>query len=59
VLLNRTTGARMTWKQLALVPLLDLSMLYSWFVPFFSNQVTWRGYRASLGRDTEMIQIAA
>ena len=59
VLLDQTTGAGMTWKQIALVPLLDLAMLYSWFVPFFSNKVTWRGYRASLGRGTEMIQIAA
>jgi len=58
-ILNRATRAGMTWKQLAAVPLLDLVMFYAWFVPFFSNEITWRGYRARLGRDTEMIQIAA
>lgn len=58
-LLNRATRAGFTWQQLAMTPLLDVLMLYAWFVPFFSNEVTWRGYRARLGRDTEMIQIAA
>jgi len=58
-MLNRATRAGMTWKQLAASPLLDLIMLYAWFVPFFSNRITWRGYRARIGRDTEMIQIAA
>jgi len=59
IALNRSTLAHMTWKQIAAVPLLDLIMLYAWFVPFFSNEITWRGYRARIGRDTEMIQIAA
>lgn len=58
-ILNRATHAGMTWHQLAAAPLLDLIMLYAWFVPFFSNEITWRGYRARIGRDTEMIQIAA
>jgi len=58
-ILNRATRAGMTWKQLAAVPMLDLLMFYAWFVPFFSNEITWRGYRARIGRDTEMIQIAA
>ncbi len=58
-LLNRATRARLTWKQLAATPLLDAVMLYAWLVPFFSNQVTWRGYRARIGRDTEMIELAA
>jgi ceramide glucosyltransferase len=58
-LLDRATRAGMTWKQLAAVPLLDLIMLYAWFVPFFSDEVTWRGYRAQIGRDTELIQMAA
>ena len=34
-------------------------MLYAWLVPFFSNEVTWRGYRARIGRGTEMIEVAA
>lgn len=51
-ILNRAMRAGLEWRQLALVPLLDLLMLYAWFVPFFSNHVTWRGYRARIGRDT-------
>ena len=53
--LNRATGAGLSWQQLAAAPLLDLLMLYAWLVPFFSNSVTWRGYRARIGKDTEMI----
>ncbi|HEU4889642.1 MAG TPA: glycosyltransferase [Thermoanaerobaculia bacterium] len=53
--LSRATHAGLTWRQIALTPLLDLLMLYAWFVPFFSNSVTWRGYRARVGRDTELI----
>jgi hypothetical protein len=58
-LLNRALRAGLTWKQLAAVPLLDALMVYAWFVPFFSNKVTWRGYRARIGRGTEMIELAA
>lgn len=58
-LLNRALRAGLSWKQIALAPLLDALMLYAWFVPFFSNEVTWRGYRARIGRGTEMIEVAA
>jgi ceramide glucosyltransferase len=58
-ILNRALRAGLTWRQLAALPLLDALMLYAWFVPFFSNEVTWRGYRARLGRRTEMIEKAA
>ena len=58
-LLNRALRAGLTWRQLALTPVLDALMLYAWFVPFFSNEVTWRGYRARIGRGTEMIEVAA
>jgi ceramide glucosyltransferase len=54
-ILSRATGADLRWDQLVLVPLLDVLMLYAWFVPFFSNSVSWRGYRARIVRDTEMI----
>lgn len=54
--LNRTLAAGMRLPQLALVPFLDLLMLAAWAVPFFSNTVTWRGYRARIGRNTEMIE---
>ncbi|HVR39492.1 MAG TPA: glycosyltransferase [Thermoanaerobaculia bacterium] len=56
-ILNRATRAGLSWWQIARTPLLDLLMLYAWFVPFFSNTVTWRGYTAKIGRGTELIQI--
>ncbi|HJQ36014.1 MAG TPA: glycosyltransferase [Thermoanaerobaculia bacterium] len=56
---NHATRAGLSWRQLAAVPLLDLLMLYAWFVPFFSNEITWRGYRARIGRETQILQIAA
>lgn len=58
-ILNRALHAGLTWKQIALTPLLDALMLYAWLVPFFSKEVTWRGYRARIGRNTEMIEVAA
>lgn len=54
--LARSAGAA-AW--LWAVPLLDLLMLYAWFVPFFSNEVVWRGTRARIGRDTVLVQGAA
>lgn len=57
--LNRALHAGLTWRQLAAVPVFDALMLYAWYVPFFSNTVTWRGYRARIGRNTEMIERAA
>ncbi|HYR30106.1 MAG TPA: hypothetical protein VEU30_16695, partial [Thermoanaerobaculia bacterium] len=32
--LNHAMAARLTWRQMAMMPLLDLLMLYAWFVPF-------------------------
>jgi len=58
-ILNRATRASLTWKQILATPLLDLLMLAAWFVPFFSNRITWRGYEARIGRGTEMIERAA
>lgn len=58
-LLNRALGAGLSWRQIAMVPLLDASVLLAWFVPFFSNEVIWRGYRARIGRGTEMIEAVA
>lgn len=56
-ILNRILDANLTWRQLAGVPLLDAVMLYSWCAAFFSNEVTWRGHRARIGRNTEMIPL--
>lgn len=58
-LLNRSLRAGLSWRQISAVPLLDAAMFYAWFVPFFSNEVKWRGYRARIGRGTEMLEVAA
>jgi ceramide glucosyltransferase len=58
-LLNRSTSAQLRWHQLVMTALLDLLMLYAWVVPFFSNRITWRGYEARIGRDTELLEQAA
>jgi ceramide glucosyltransferase len=58
-MLNRAVNAGLTWKQLAATPLLDASMLYGWGVAFFSKEITWRGYRARIGRNTEMIPVTS
>lgn len=58
-IVDRATGASTGWRQVVASPLLDVVMLLAWLVPFVSNEVTWRGHRARLGRNTEMIQTAA
>ena len=58
-IVNRAMGARLSPIQLAAVAALDLLMIATWIVPFFSNRVTWRGYHARIGRNTEMVQAAA
>ena len=55
-LLRRVTGAA---ASLWLVPLLDVLMFYAWFVPFFSNRITWRGYQARISRGTELLEWGA
>lgn len=57
--LARATQAPLRPGDLLVVPLFDLAMFYAQFVPYFSNQVTWRGYRARIGRGTELIEVAA
>lgn len=58
-LLRRAIGEPVRLGEVFLMPALDLLMAVTWLVPFFSNSVTWRGYRARIGRNTEMIQVAA
>lgn len=58
-LLNRALRAGLSTRERMLIPLLDLVMLYSWFAALLSNRVTWRGYQARIGRNTEMIELAA
>jgi len=59
IVLRAATGSDLRWHQLALLPVLDLAMLYAWFVPFFSNRITWRGYAVRIGRGTELLATAA
>lgn len=55
-MLRQSTGAHVPlWA----IPLLDVMMLCSWFVPFFSNRIIWRGYVARIGRNTQLIEAAA
>lgn len=55
-MLAAATGASVrAW----LAPLLDMMMFYAWFVPFFSNRITWRGYSARIAKGTELIPLDA
>ncbi|HUP44624.1 MAG TPA: glycosyltransferase [Thermoanaerobaculia bacterium] len=42
-----------------LTPVLDVAMFGAWFVPFFSNRITWRGYTARIVRGTELVPYEA
>lgn len=55
MILARATGARLSLRDCAAIPLLDVLMLYAHFVPYFSNRVSWRGYRARVGKNTELL----
>jgi len=39
------------------VPLLDLLQFAAQFVPYVDDRVTWRGYSARLGPNTELIDV--
>jgi len=57
-LLAVATDAPIRAGELMLVPLLDVLQFGAQFVPYFDNRVTWRGYRARLGPNTQLIDIA-
>jgi len=57
-LLAIVTDAPLRGRDLLLVPLLDLLQFGAQLVPYIDNRVTWRGYTARLGRNTELIDIA-
>lgn len=59
VTLNRVLGGALSVRQMLLVPVLDAVMAATWLAAFFSNRVTWRGYQARIGANTEMLQVAA
>jgi len=54
-LLGMATNARLTWRELALVPLQDLLQFGAQFVPYFDDTVTWRGYTLRIGPNTELV----
>jgi len=54
ILAKATTAKVRPW----LTPLLDAMMFSAWFVPFFSNRITWRGYTARLGPNTVLLDVA-
>ena len=58
-LLNRAMRGDLRPHQILVTPLLDFLMLYAWLAALFSNRVTWRGYEARIGPNTELLQRAA
>jgi ceramide glucosyltransferase len=54
-LLGIATDAKLTWRDLALVPLQDLLQFGAQFVPYFDDTVTWRGYTLRIGPNTELV----
>jgi len=57
-LLAIVTDAPIRGRDLLLVPVLDLLQFGAQFVPYVDDRVTWRGYTARLGPNTELIEIA-
>ena len=54
-LLGSATGARLTWRELMLVPMQDLLQFGAQFVPYFDDTVTWRGCTLRIGPNTELV----
>lgn len=55
--LARLTGARPLFALAIFTPLQDLMQFAAYFVPFFSDQINWRGNRARLGRGTIILPL--
>jgi ceramide glucosyltransferase len=58
-ILGWSTAANLTWREIALTPLLDLLQFGAQFVPYLDESVTWRGYRVRLGPNTQLLAPAA
>jgi ceramide glucosyltransferase len=58
-LVGAATSAPMRFRELLLVPLLDLLQFSAQFVPYLDDRVTWRGYSARLGPNTVLLDVAA
>jgi ceramide glucosyltransferase len=46
-------------RDVLVVPLLDVLQFAAQFVPYVDDRVTWRGYSARLGPNTQLIEIAS
>lgn len=57
-LLALVADAPIRRRDLFLVPLLDVLQFGAQWIPYLDNRVTWRGYTARLGPNTELIDIA-
>jgi ceramide glucosyltransferase len=57
--LSWSTDARLTPRDVALTPILDLLQFAAQFVPYYDDTVTWRGYRVRLGPNTQMLADSA
>ncbi len=55
VALSKLTSAGLSLRHLSLTPVQDVLQFAAQFVPYFSNEVNWRGHRARLGRRTLML----
>ena len=52
------TNAPIRFRELLLIPLLDLLQFFAQFIPYIDDRVTWRGYTARLGPKTVLLDIA-
>jgi ceramide glucosyltransferase len=56
-LLAIATDAPIRGRDVLFVPVLDVLQFGAQFVPYVDDRVTWRGYTARLGPNTELIEI--
>ena len=56
-LLARALDRRLTIGESLSVPILDLIQFGAQLVPFVSDEITWRGYRARLGANTLLLPV--
>jgi len=54
--INHLTGSRLPASSLMLVPLQDCMQAAAQFIPYFSNNVDWRGFQTRLGRGTQILE---
>jgi ceramide glucosyltransferase len=55
-ILAAATDARLAWRELLMVPALDLLQFGTQFVPYLDDTVTWRGCRLRVGPNTVLME---